>query len=114
MSTAYLEPATLFARMLRRCTRSAEGCWVYTGSTNSRGYSQVCSGRKSKNMLGHRLAVLARDGSIPAGLTVDHTCHNSARCLAGDSCEHRRCVNPRHLAVVTRGANTGRRWIDSP
>lgn len=112
MSTLYAPAATLFARMLRRCVRTASGCWIYTGSTNSRGYSQVCSGKRSKNITGHRLAVIARDGFIPPGMTVDHTCHNSARCSAGDDCEHRRCVNPSHLAVVTNAANTGRRWRD--
>jgi len=112
MSALYAPAAELYARMLRRCVRSADGCWTYTGSTNSRGYSQVCSGKRSKNITGHRLAVLAHEGTIPAGMTVDHTCHNSARCFDGDECVHRRCVNPAHLRVITRAANVARRFSD--
>lgn len=110
-SLVYGDPRALFARMLRRCVRSESGCWTYTGSTNSRGYSQVCSGKRSKNITGHRLAVIARDGSIPEGMTVDHSCHNAdLQCPGGSACIHRRCVNPRHLDVVTLGANIARRY----
>ena len=49
-------------------------------------------------------------GAIPHGYDIDHVCHNAAavagRCAGGDSCIHRRCVNPDHLEPVTRRENT--------
>jgi len=113
MSTVIYAPAhALFARMLRRTIRSETGCWIYQGCTNSRGYSQVNSGKKAKNITGHRLAVMARDGFIADGMVVDHECHNSAHCTDGNQCQHRRCVNPSHLAVVTNAVNVSRRRLD--
>lgn len=110
MSVIYADPQMLWERLLRRVTVTASGCWQFTGCTNSRGYGLVCSGRKSKNILTHRLAVIVRDGGIPEGMTVDHQCHDSLTCLLNDECPHRRCVNPAHLRVMTGADNTRRRW----
>lgn len=111
MSTLYADPAVLWARILDRVTVDGEGCWIFPGATNSRGYGLICSGRKSKSVLTHRLAVIVRDGSIPDGMTVDHQCHDSRVCNGGmGGCSHRRCVNPDHLAVMTAAANTRRRF----
>ena len=110
MTTLYADPHALVARMLRRTVRTESGCWIFQGATNSRGYGIVCSGRKGKSVLTHRLVVIARDGEIPNGMTVDHQCHDSHVCRDVASCVHRRCVNPEHLAVMTAAENTGRRW----
>lgn len=110
MSALYADPLKLWARLLRRVERTESGCWQFIGATNSRGYGIVCSGRKGKNVLTHRLAVIVRDGSIPDGMTVDHQCHDSLTCRADVDCPHRRCVNPAHLAVMTLAENTARRW----
>lgn len=109
-SKVYADPAVLFGRVLQRISISPEGCWLFNGCTNSRGYAVVGAGRKSKNITGHRLSVIARDGEIPEGMTVDHTCHDSEVCRRDKDCQHRRCVNPDHLSVVTGGHNTARRW----
>lgn len=111
-ATVYTDPAALYLRMLRRCVRTDDGCWMFTGATNSRGYSQVCSGRKSKSILGHQLAVMVRGDVVPDAHNIDHRCHNSASCEAGRHCPHRRCVNPSHLRVVPAVENTRRRWED--
>lgn len=43
----------------------------------------------------------------PSGLELDHLCHtNSQECTGGDTCLHRRCVNPDHLEPVTHRVNT--------
>jgi hypothetical protein len=110
VTTIYADPVELFARLLRRTVRTESGCWHFTGTTNSRGYSCVGSGKRGKSILGHRLAVLARDGQIPDGMTVDHQCHDSQTCRDDADCPHRRCVNPDHLRVMSNADNTGRVW----
>lgn len=87
----------LHERMMQRVVPSGP-CLIFTGATNSKGYGCVASGRKGKTVLTHRLAVLARDGEIPAGMTVDHLCGEKL------------CVRPDHLEVVTREENSSRRF----
>jgi hypothetical protein len=63
----------------------------------------------NRRVLGvHRIVYELLVGPIPAGMTLDHTCHNAAaergEC-AGGSCPHRRCCNPRHLEPVTSAEN---------
>jgi len=106
----YGDPMRLWARLLRRVVRTESGCWQFTGSVNSSGYSSVGAGKRSRTILGHQLAVIVRDGGIPDGLTVDHSCHDAQTCGGGRDCQHRRCVNPAHLVVMTGGDNSARRW----
>jgi hypothetical protein len=109
-ATVYADPVTLWARTLRRVVRRPDGCWEFTGSVTSRGYGSIGSGRKGRTILTHQLAVIARDGSLPDGMTVDHSCHDSLTCTDNATCPHKRCVNPDHLVVMTSGDNTRRRW----
>ena len=109
-AVVYKDPLTLYLRMLRRCVRTESGCWEFTGAVNSRGYSQVCSGKKSKSILGHQLVVLARGEDVPEGHNIDHSCHDSNVCRLAEFCQHRRCVNPAHIRVVTQKENTARQW----
>lgn len=81
-------------RMLDRCEGTAEGCVVWTGCLNSRGYG-VVSFRGSR-VLTHRLSYEAQVGPIADGMTIDHLCRN------------KRCVHPDHLEVVTREENSRR------
>lgn len=94
----YADPAILWARVLKRIEHVGD-CWVYTGSIQSSGYACVSAGRKGKNILGHRLAVLVRDGVL-SDLPVDHV-HERG-------CRHKACVNPDHLEVVTTAENNRR------
>ena len=45
------------------------------------------------------------NGDIPADMVIDHLCHNPETCAGGDTCEHRRCVNPDHMQLVTASEN---------
>jgi hypothetical protein len=53
----------------------------------------------------HRVAYEMLVGTIPKGLDLDHICHNGSGCGGGESCPHRRCVNPDHLEPVTHREN---------
>lgn len=93
-----------------------DGCWLWTASTRY-GYGTFNDG--SGTVAAHRFAYQLVVGPIPNGLQLDHLCHTDAvargECEGGDSCQHRRCVNPSHLEPVTgldnsRRGNAGEFW----
>lgn len=85
---------------------TATDCWLWDGATSTVGYGRFkFDGRLQ---LPHRLSYEANIGSIPPGLVIDHTCHDPEVCAGGDTCRHRRCVNPSHLEPVTRRVNSER------
>lgn len=98
--------AALYERILERADRMPDGCWLWTGSLNSQGYGLISVG--GVLFLVHRVALLARDGSIPDGHVADHTCHDPATCPGRKACLHRRCVNSAHLEPVTIAENSRR------
>jgi hypothetical protein len=59
-------------------------------------------------MLVHRIAYTEYVGPIAEGFTVDHLCHDPEQCPGGKTCPHRRCTNPSHLGLKTRGDNARR------
>lgn len=68
-----------------------EGCWEWQGCCNAAGYGHF---RTSERLfMAHRYAYESIVGVIPLGLEIDHLCRNT------------RCVNPRHLEVVTHREN---------
>lgn len=89
-----MTPAVLTDRFWVKVTKSSEGCWLWTGARNSRGYGQWAVGGRSRSV--HRIAYEALVGPIPDGLTIDHLCRVKT------------CCNPEHLEAVT-GAENSRR-----
>lgn len=73
-------------------------CWPWLGSTSRQGYGYIVIARRK--FAAHRMAFTQERGEIPEGLDLDHLCHGPP-CEGGDSCRHRRCVNPDHLEPVT-------------
>lgn len=71
-----------------------ETCWPWTGSLRV-GYGAFALTHHLR-VGAHRWSYEHFRGPIPDGLTIDHLCRN------------KRCVNPDHLEVVTRGENTRR------
>lgn len=93
-------------RLLAKVAMGFGGCWIWTGGGNPvTGYGIFAfSGRLKVGV--HRAAYTLFVGPIPPGLQIDHTCHNAdPTCLGGNTCIHRRCVNPDHLEPVTSQVN---------
>ena len=67
-------------------------CWIWTAAKDENGYGYFSVG-SGKTTLAHRFAYTAACGAIPAGLKVDHRCHNPS------------CVNPAHLRLATNKQN---------
>lgn len=99
---------TLLAPLFRAkfTVNASTGCWDWTAA-RSRGYGR--SNNTAGSNLAHVHAYTVLIGPVPAGLILDHSCHNAdPECPGGDTCIHRSCVNPSHLEPVTQEENTRR------
>lgn len=70
-----------------------EGCWLWRGSLNNKGYGLFNLSREAGLVLAHRHSYAESRGPIPEGLLVMH------------SCDEPRCVRPEHLALGTIADN---------
>lgn len=72
-----------------------ETCWNWTASKTSRGYGHFFHKESGKGALyyAHRVSYEMAYGEIPAGLNIDHRCHNPS------------CLRPDHLRAVTQKEN---------
>lgn len=71
-----------------------DGCWLWTGTTDSSGYGQYKHLGRSR--IAHRYVYEQLVGDIPEGLEIDHLCRV------------RSCVNPTHMDPVTYSENQRR------
>ncbi len=67
------------------------GCWIWPGQENGKGYGLVRFNLIKKSV--HRVVYTHFRGIIPAGMQLDHLCRNRA------------CANPWHLEPVTAQEN---------
>ena len=71
---------------------TGEGCWNWKIAKDRDGYGHFKHEQKTRTA--HRVAYELSVGPIPAGMQVDHTCHQPA------------CCNPAHLRVATPKQNS--------
>lgn len=92
-------------RFLSKVAIARNGCWLWTATTTARGYGMFSPGVGPKMESAHRWSYRTFIAPIPAGMQVGHVCHDESRCRGGDTCRHRRCVNPAHLRPMTNREN---------
>lgn len=100
------------ARFWAKVARTDGGCWEWTGAVTRNGYGRFRVRRSGRwtHVYAHRWAYEAAAGPIPDGIYLDHLCHtNDTACAGGNSCRHRRCVNPAHLDGSTNDEENRRR-----
>lgn len=106
---SYTKPRPTLRERLEAKIRRTGTCWLWTGSHNHLGYGSIVPVHPGVAVHAHRVVYEEFVGPIPAGLTIDHLCHNAdLTCRGGPSCPHRLCVNPAHLEAVPLGVNISR------
>lgn len=91
-------------RVKAKIDRHPGGCWLWTGQIDGCGYGRIQVDDRPREA--HRTVFAMLAGPIPAGLSIDHVCHNAdVECPGGKQCMHRRCVNPEHLEAISKEEN---------
>lgn len=103
-TTVVYDPSgSMAARFWAKADRSGP-CWLWTASTNERGYGVFNTGTRVR--AAHVVSWEMVNGPVPQGREVNHACHDADRsCPGGPQCQHRTCVNPAHLEAVTHQEN---------
>ena len=83
-------------RFLSKTCIMSNGCVLWTGVVNNRGYGQETL-KGQKKVLAHRLMWWIMNGSFPRK-TIDHLCNTPL------------CVNVAHMRDVSQSENVKRAW----
>jgi hypothetical protein len=100
----HLYLTSLEQRLLSRIKKQENGCWIWQGHINKKGYGRVeSSGRR----LAHRVAYELWVEPIPQGLQVQHLCNNQQCCNPAHLVDVTASENARHLIACRRNGNKG-------
>lgn len=93
-------------KLLTRLSVQDSGCWHHPTKPHGKGYAATRLGwPEVKSVRLHKVVYEYFFGKIENDMVLDHLCHDPSTCAGGVTCEHRRCVNPAHLALVTASEN---------
>lgn len=84
-TTRGLSTVARFRRLYVRSSRAE--CWLWRGPSRGNGYGALRVGKR--RVMAHRFSWELRNGPIPSGMVILHTCGIPA------------CVNPNHLQLGT-------------
>lgn len=81
-------------------------CWPWKGAIARTGYGHANYPGEMRASSAHRVVYELVVGPVPAGMQLDHICHDPRTCVDVATCPHRRCINPNHMKVATPAENT--------
>lgn len=102
-SPSFADPVTRFWAFVDR--GDDDECWPWNGAL-TKGYGAM--NIEGKTCKAHIVSYEMVKGAVPEGMVLDHLCHDPNECSGRESCPHRRCCNPSHLAAVTPARNAAR------
>jgi hypothetical protein len=86
-------PRPPLERLLLKTDVSPDGCWLWRGGDNGRGYGVMGLRDPRRTTYVHRVMYELAKGPILEGYEVAHTC------------DVRNCVRPSHLVLMTHAGN---------
>lgn len=86
-------PLPALERLLLKTDVSPDGCWLWRGGDNGRGYGVIGLREPRRSAYVHRVMYELAKGPILDGYEVAHTC------------DVRNCVRPSHLVLMTHEGN---------
>lgn len=101
---AYPNAPQVVTRLLSNAVAGPNGCLIWSRATDYNNYAKAKVGKKVVSV--HRAIYQLLVAPLEDKAVIDHACHNrDDACAGGDTCLHRRCINPHHLDPVSNREN---------
>lgn len=99
-------------RFWKKVDKSGD-CWLWTASTDRKGYGKIGSGADRRTLIASRVAYELQIGPIPEGLNVLHTC-DTPPCVRGSHLFLGTQLDNIHDAIhkgrFRTGSHSGEEW----